>query len=224
MADHGTLSESTGSTLHEPKGAATASLGQRYESDGAGSGVWAFPSVNPADFAGNEEKFLRVSEDGLNVDYQALSPTLSLSAFSTVNQNPAGLDIPMQASFGAPQTTSDIDLDANGLITFLKDGTYIINTITALGRTGGTGVSELFQRVLFGGIQVGGPQHYRFDDADVTRTTFTTFIVPAVIGQTITFETYRDSAGNNSGGLVATASNLWGTAPSASITIQRFGA
>lgn len=37
MAEHNTL---TGSNLHEPKGAATATLGQVYVSNGAGSGVW----------------------------------------------------------------------------------------------------------------------------------------------------------------------------------------
>ena len=37
MAEHNTL---TGSALHEPKGADTASLGQVYISDGAGSGTW----------------------------------------------------------------------------------------------------------------------------------------------------------------------------------------
>ena len=37
MAEHSTL---TGSNLHEPKGAASATSGQVYVADGAGSGTW----------------------------------------------------------------------------------------------------------------------------------------------------------------------------------------
>jgi hypothetical protein len=37
MAEHSTL---TGSSLHEPKGAASATSGQVYVADGAGSGTW----------------------------------------------------------------------------------------------------------------------------------------------------------------------------------------
>jgi len=41
MAEHNTL---TGASLHEPKGAATAALGEVYVADGAGSGSWAIPT------------------------------------------------------------------------------------------------------------------------------------------------------------------------------------
>jgi hypothetical protein len=40
---HATL---TGSDLHEPKGVATATSGQVYTANGAGSGTWALPSVS----------------------------------------------------------------------------------------------------------------------------------------------------------------------------------
>lgn len=42
MAEHNTL---TGSSLHEPKGVASANLGEVYRADGAGSGVWQQPPV-----------------------------------------------------------------------------------------------------------------------------------------------------------------------------------
>ena len=42
MAHHKDL---TGSDLHEPKGAASASSGQVYVADGAGSGAWTAPKV-----------------------------------------------------------------------------------------------------------------------------------------------------------------------------------
>ena len=41
MAEHNTL---TGASLHEPKGAATATAGQTYVADGVGSGAWADPT------------------------------------------------------------------------------------------------------------------------------------------------------------------------------------
>lgn len=43
MAEHNTL---TGASLHEPKGAATATAGQTYVADGAGSGAWTAPSTS----------------------------------------------------------------------------------------------------------------------------------------------------------------------------------
>lgn len=42
MAEHSTL---TGSSLHEPKGAATANVGEAYIADGVGSGTWQIPEV-----------------------------------------------------------------------------------------------------------------------------------------------------------------------------------
>lgn len=42
---HSTL---TGSDLHEPKGAASATSGQVYVANGAGSGVWTTPAATPA--------------------------------------------------------------------------------------------------------------------------------------------------------------------------------
>ena len=41
MGEHNTL---TGASLHEPKGAATATAGQTYVADGVGSGVWTTPA------------------------------------------------------------------------------------------------------------------------------------------------------------------------------------
>lgn len=43
MAEHNTL---TGTSLHEPKGAAAANVGEVYIADGAGSGSWGNPSVS----------------------------------------------------------------------------------------------------------------------------------------------------------------------------------
>ena len=42
MAEHNTL---TGASLHEPKGASTATVGQIYVATGTGSGVWQAPAV-----------------------------------------------------------------------------------------------------------------------------------------------------------------------------------
>jgi hypothetical protein len=42
MAEHNTL---TGASLHEPKGAATASVGQIYVATGTGTGVWQAPAT-----------------------------------------------------------------------------------------------------------------------------------------------------------------------------------
>ena len=42
MAEHNTL---TGASLHEPKGAATAAVGQIYVATGTGTGVWQAPAT-----------------------------------------------------------------------------------------------------------------------------------------------------------------------------------
>lgn len=43
MPEHSAL---TGASLHEPKGVASATSGQVYVADGAGSGTWATPSTS----------------------------------------------------------------------------------------------------------------------------------------------------------------------------------
>lgn len=48
---HNTL---TGAELHEPKGIDAAGSGEIYVADGAGSGAWQDPAVNPADGSAGE--------------------------------------------------------------------------------------------------------------------------------------------------------------------------
>lgn len=67
MPAHSTL---TGADLHEPKGVATATSGQAYIADGAGSGAWSTPFVTTAALNNNNKIIL-------NYDFEDISSAAS---------------------------------------------------------------------------------------------------------------------------------------------------
>lgn len=82
MAEHNTL---TGSALHEPKGADTATLGEAYIADGAGSGVWTAVPVSQASCL----KLLSSTDTtGITTAFQVINnATLGGTITVTENQN-----------------------------------------------------------------------------------------------------------------------------------------
>lgn len=186
--------------IHEPKGISTASAGQVYAADGVGSGNWITQVSN-------------------------LTLTPIFSGASTVTQNPTGLDNAYQILFGPAQLTaaSPANLTATGEIIFNESGIYQVSFDSYQGRTGGTGVSFLYGRALVNGAQVGPTAHTRLDDSDIVTRVSNQFIRQYTATDTLTFEIYRDSAGNNSGGLIASVPTLagWTSSVSASIQIDR---
>ncbi len=191
----------TDPNIHEPKGVASASSGQIYVADGLGSGAW-----------------------GLNL--RDVTLTTVLSAESTTTQGPSTTDTAYQILFGAAQGSGvdDVMLDVAGNITFNTAGTYMVKHVFHVGRTGGAGVAEIFFRELLDGTPFDTLSYLRLDDAEVLYRIHDAHLINVTAAQVMTFEMYRDSTGNNSGSLIATAAtgiSAWGTSPSSCIEIEK---
>ena len=81
-----------------------------------------------------------------------------LAAVDTTNQEPSGLDSPLQVTFGAAQgtATDPVMLDALGNITFNQGGLYLFNGYANFERQGSSGgVSVTLFRALINGVQSG---------------------------------------------------------------------
>ena len=140
---------------------------------------------------------------------------------TAATQEPIGTDSPIQIEFGVAQSGDNASIDSLGNITILTSGEYHFDTLLHFGRIGGTGESELFGRTLVNGIQLEPSIHAKLTDAETVfpHKSFNKNYFNA--GDVITFEVYRDSGGNNSGGLFAYIPNLagWDVAPTASISV-----
>lgn len=153
-----------------------------------------------------------------------LNPNGVLEGHSVAtSQEPTALDTPIQIEFGPLQSTTDVDLAADGTITINTDGIYIFKLIVQFGRTGVPGTSDIRFRALIAGSPIGRTEAIKLsDDAFIGRVfDYGEVFLPA--GTTLAYEMYRDSAGHNSGGLFQATSTLagWASAPSASVIIQK---
>ena len=96
--------------------------------------------------------------------------SLELSASSTVDQTPSGLDVPLQVSFGPAQNSSSdpVMVDASGTVTFNETGLYLVNgygNLERRGSSGGTTVT-LF-RFLLNGVQSSSTKGFELATTDV---------------------------------------------------------
>lgn len=191
--------------LHEPKGVSLATAGQVYEADGLGSGTW----VNSLSNAGK-------------IKIERLLDGLSVAA----SQLPSGLDVAKRIEFGpAVNTVADpVMLDATGTLTFNETGTYRLKLSAVYGRTGSTGVSNLYLRVLVNGAQAGQSLQVKITSSDVLVPFSDEAWVYIEAGTTIQYEILRDSTGNNSGGLYMGNPVLagWADSPSAAVRVERW--
>lgn len=150
--------------------------------------------------------------------------TSVLSAQSTVNQLPSGLDNALQVSFGSAQGTSGdaVMIDANGTITFNQTGLYLVNGYGNIERQGSSGgVTVTLFRFLINGVQYGSTKGIELDSTGVMFPYEITIPINiTTAGTTMSFEIMRDSSGVNNGGLY-THTNLggWSNVPSAEINI-----
>lgn len=150
--------------------------------------------------------------------------TSVLSAQSTVNQLPSGLNSALQVSFGSAQGTSGdaVMIDANGTITFNQTGLYLVNGYGNIERQGSSGgVTVTLFRFLINGVQYGSTKGVELDSTGVMFPYELTIpITITTAGTTMTFEIMRDSSGVNNGGLY-THTNLggWSNVPSAEVNI-----
>ena len=193
--------------LHEPKGASTASIGQMYISDGAGSGSWANSLANPDD-----------------IKVERLLDAISLAT----SQEPTGLDAPLQIELGAAQfTTADpVSLAADGTVTFNQAGTYRVKVSLAIGRSGGAGVSSIYARAVVNGVQAGQSIHFKIGSADSYQAFTDEAWLTLPAGVQIYYEIMRDSSGNNSGGAFQGMPTPvdWNDNPSAALRVERWSA
>jgi len=158
----------------------------------------------------------------LPVEGAALSTGEKLIAESVADQNPAGLDTPLQVEFGAAQFTDSMDLAADGTLTVKEGGVYLVFTTFYFSRTSSVGQVHFFIRLLKDGVQQGNPIGIVQTDDDVTTPIFlsATTSVEGVVPTDYTVECVRDADGVNSGGLRSIASSIgWGQTPSARMRV-----
>ena len=212
--------------MHEPKGMSTASINSIYRAIGGGTGSWE-PSilVDPADLVGNagDAVIVNATEDG--IDFAKFAPVLQITGQSLVDQNPVALDTPLQIEFGAQQISTNVTLDADGLVTFDTVGDYQIALTTQVGRSGSSGTAWLFSRILFQGVQQGAAAYHVMDSStDTIATNFVFSFSNPVPGLTFSVEILRDSQGTDDGGLLAASSGVWGPASSSNIRVSKYEA
>lgn len=149
-----------------------------------------------------------------------------LRSASTTTQAPSGLDVPYQIIFGGASGTSSspVMISAAGLITFNAAGSYAVRIKLQKGRSGGTGTSIIFSRILVNGSPFGSPAVARMENANPIFATESRIAITVAAGATLAVQIIRDSAGVNAGGVVAltpTTLTAWGASPSALIVVSR---
>lgn len=162
---------------------------------------------------------LRVTEleEGHEVVLNAVCPAVS--------QEPSGLDAPLQITYGPAQggPSDPVQVDALGNIQFNTADKYIINFRAHYGRAGSAGTSILMFRFLKNGVQQGQSFATKITDAEIlVPWDSSSFIFEAEIGDVLTSEIIRDSAGANAGGLFSVASSAgWDDAPCSAVSIYK---
>jgi len=145
-----------------------------------------------------------------------------LSGISADNQIPSGLDTALQVSFGAAQTTTPVSIDAAGTITFNEQHLYIVNLSFRVGRTSVGAVSYFAIRDLYNGTQSLPTKVIQTTSVNEARPYEISIPYYPSVGDTLSWEVMRDSAGFDAGGLYRQAlSGGWDSAPSASINIYK---
>ena len=150
-----------------------------------------------------------------------------LAAVDTTNQEPSGLDSPLQVKFGAAQKTATdpVMLDAFGNITFNQGGLYLFNGYANFERQGSSGgVTVTLFRALLNGVQSGPTKGVELSGTGIMFPYELTLPIQVSAGDVLTWEIMRDSSGVNGGGLyIHTNSGPWSNVPSADVNIYKIG-
>lgn len=152
-------------------------------------------------------------------------PTEVLVGFSFDDQNPVGLDTPVTIEIGGTiGNVNDPVSMVNNVIQTNQEGIYGYRFLFPISRPSAAGIAYIFIRALVNGVQFGNPIAVALDDNNMSiplEFTFTTFMP---VGTLLVMEIYRDSAGNDSGGLLSISSSItWGQSASASVRVTKFG-
>lgn len=155
-----------------------------------------------------------------------LTATQVLNAYSIANQAPASLDSALVVEFGAAQgsTSTPVQLDVAGKVTFNEAGLYLINGFGAVWRQGSSGGTAIFGfRAKLNGTVITQPKTFHIATTNVASPYEITIPFQANAGDVFWFEVIRDSSGVNQGGLYPTAmASGWGVSPSSQIQIWKF--
>ena len=158
----------------------------------------------------------------LPVEGSALAAGEILIAESVADQNPVGVDNPLQIEFGPAQNSDAIDLAEDGTLTVKEIGVYLVFNTFYYSRTSSVGEAHFFIRLLKDGVQQGNPLGIIQTDDDITTPIFLTAVIAIEEGTPIDYivECVRDGGGVDSGGLRSIASTIgWGQTPSARMRI-----
>jgi len=153
--------------------------------------------------------------------------TLILAGKSNINQEPDGLDTPLQVTFGpAINSPSDpVQLLADGSLVFNEAGLYLFNGFGNFERQGSSGgVTVTAFRAYKNGVPFTPPKAVDLSNTGIMVPYELTVPIQCEAGDIITWEIMRDSSGVNSGGLYTHAlAGGWGIVPSADVNIWKIG-
>lgn len=193
---------------HEVKHASTATLNQTLLANGDGT----------TRFADIDYSFL------VNVPDSHGYSRIIVGNSAATTQAPSATNTPIKVEFGSAQTVGNVALAADGTLTINETGEYIIVANFNYGRGALTGVSRIVTRAVIDGSQA-DPSHLN-TLADATAFGHRTIVRPhSVAGSsTLYFQLYRDSSGNNEGGLYSLTPAVagWSVVPTASISVYKY--
>ena len=158
---------------------------------------------------------------------QNIGLTNVLSATSYADQEPSGLDSPLQVTFGAAQNAASdaVMLDSAGNITFNQGGLYLFNGYANFERQGSSGgITVTLFRALLNGSQAGTTKGVELSGTGIMFPYELTLPIQVSAGDVLTWEIMRDSSGIDAGGLyIHTNSGPWSSVPSADVNIYKIG-
>ena len=158
-------------------------------------------------------------------DVLGLSQGLVLDSFNTVAQPIADATIPQQVVFGSAVSNDSVSLAADGSITFLKAGRYIVETRFNGGQISASGFNatfNIFYASKLNGTQIGNTiedsVRVTTGTSDFYDTTMNTFVLSVNSNDVLTFEFKSGVLG---GGLGVSTTSGFSDIPSSVIRINK---
>jgi len=169
-----------------------------------------------------------LSNTGSGVAWVDSGGQLIMTGTTTAGQNPSALDTALQLRFGGAQVTTDVSIDAAGLITFLEAGNYRLSFSCCFSRNALSGYSNtqfgIFYDSSGGAPTVSASPVKSFSDGERQRPKMyhEDLIIEVVANSTLVVKMLNDSSltADNSTALTSYAGTL-GTTPSANVLIYK---
>jgi len=151
---------------------------------------------------------------------------IHFEGFSFNDQIPTALDTPMQVSFGAATSVdAPLAIDASGTMTCNLAGSYIFETVVAVGREGVPDYANLVFYGTLNDVEYGPGVAITVDSPGDHFPLTATFRNNLVVGDVRKFYLLRDSSGSDSGGLYTYVPTFAGASdiPSAFLRVTAIG-